>query len=320
MRSGAAVGHSGYFHETAFYGSDDEFVAIVIPFLSDGLVAGEPTLAALSERNEKLVRSAMADSANVTFMPVDAQYSRPAAAIKKYRSLLAEYTERGAQQIRIVGDVPHPGIGAPWDGWARYEAAINHVFEAFPLWGLCPYDTRITPSAVLADVRRTHPHVATNDGRHTANDLFEDPTNLLVRRSTAYDALEAGAPVIQLTNPTPAAARHAVQAVAHTTRLGADDVSDMVFAASEGVTNALYHGRPPIVFRLWADADHMVVTVTDKGRGPANPFTGLLPATSTSLAGLGLWIAHNVCSHVALDRSDDGFTVRLIVGQPDLVA
>ena len=32
MRTGAAAGHRGYFHETAFYSSAEEFLAIVVPF------------------------------------------------------------------------------------------------------------------------------------------------------------------------------------------------------------------------------------------------------------------------------------------------
>ena len=72
---------------------------------------------------------------------------------------------------RVASEVPHPGVGAPWDGWARYEAAINRAYAEFPLWGLCAYDTRITPGAVLDDVARTHPHLATAHGRWVTRKL-----------------------------------------------------------------------------------------------------------------------------------------------------
>lgn len=317
MRSGAAAGHRGYFHECALYASDEEFVEIVVPFLADGIAAGEPTLAALGEKNGALVRSAMPDSADVTFLPTG-QYARPAPAIKKYRDLLTEYVAKGASQIRIVGEVPHPGVGEPWDWWARYEAAINYALDDYPLWGMCPYDVRVTPGAVLADVERTHPHVAATGGRHTSNLAYQEPSALLCRRSTTRDLLETGPATIELPNPTPAAARHAVTVAASRAGLTAEGVSDMVFAASEAVSNALYHGRPPVLFRLWVDVDRMVVTVSDSGPGPADPLTGLLPVSSGSSAGLGLWIAHNVCDYVAMDRGD-GFTIRLIVGRPALV-
>ena len=40
------------------------------------------------------------------------------------------------------------------------------------------------------------------------------------------------------------------------------------------------------------------------------------PLTDTSSAGLGLWLTHQLSSHVTLDTTDDGFTIRLIVGTP----
>ena len=80
--------------------------------------------------------------------------------------------------------------------------------------------------------------------------------------------------------------------------------------------NALIHGRPPVRFRLWSAPDRVVATVSDRGDGPADPFAGLLPVTDTCSAGLGLWLTHQLCSHVTLDTTDDGFTIRLIVGTP----
>ena len=82
------------------------------------------------------------------------------------------------------------------------------------------------------------------------------------------------------------------------------------------VPNALTHGRPPVRFRLWSAPDRIVATVTDRGDGPADPFAGLLPVSDTCSAGLGLWLTHQLCSHVTLDTTDDGFTIRLIVGTP----
>ena len=98
--------------------------------------------------------------------------------------------------------------------------------------------------------------------------------------------------------------------------LDATDVEHLVFAVSEAVTNALIHGRPPVRFRLWTAPDRIVATVTDRGDGPADPFAGLLPVTDTCSAGLGLWLTHQLCSHVTLDTTDDGFTIRLVVGTP----
>ncbi len=315
MRTGAAAGHHGYFHEAALYGSDDEFLSIVIPFLEGGTGAGEPIVVVLGKSNAELVRATMGNTSSVSFLDASAHYNRPASVIRSYRKLLAGHVARGAQQVRVVGDVPHPGLGTPWEEWACYEAVINHAYDDFPVWGLCTYDTRIAPSDVLADVARTHPYLATIDGRHILNADFEDPAGFLTRRPSAgADPLETAPPITELIDPTPAAARRTVRNAASASRLDPDELEDVVFAVSEAVTNAVCHGQPPVFLRVWASHNRLVATVTDQGHGPTDPFVGLLPTTNSSSGGLGLWMTHQMCSHVTLDRSHEGFTVRVVAG------
>lgn len=158
MRTGPAAARGGCFHQAAFYGSDDELLSIVVPHLQAAIAAGEPVFAALPEAQAELVRSSMNGATpNVTFLPALTE-GRPPATMKMLQSL-GELVTGDTEQVRIVGTVPHPGLGAPWDGWCRYEAAINDVLEDIPIWDLCIYDRRITPDAVLADVQRTHPHL-----------------------------------------------------------------------------------------------------------------------------------------------------------------
>ncbi|GGM59446.1 hypothetical protein GCM10007977_071210 [Dactylosporangium sucinum] len=40
------------------------------------------------------------------------------------------------------------------------------------------------------------------------------------------------------------------------------------------------------------------------------------PAAFVRGRGLGQWIAHQVCAHVALEFADGAFTVRLVAGEP----
>src|SRR4051794_16576560 len=304
MRMGALTDPGGYLHEAVLYDSDEEFLGVVVPFLQEGAAVGEPCLVALGAAATALVWAAVGDTAGLTFL--GDRYDRPASVIRSNRDLFAAHLTDGASQIRVASEVPHPGVGAPWDGWARYEAAVNHAYAEFPLWGLCAYDTRITPASVLDDVARTHPHLATADGRWI-NPRYQDPDEFLTRRPPSQgDPMEtASPPVIDLTDPTPAAARDAVHTAAavrpdavrpdavrsdavrsdpvpgalqveapppdtpqrETPPLDAADVEHLVFAVSEAVTNALIHGRPPVRFRLWTAPDRIVATVTDRVTG-----------------------------------------------------
>ncbi|MCI4065162.1 sensor histidine kinase [Micromonospora sp. R77] len=315
-RTGAAAGHVGYFHEAIFFDSDEHLLAVVVPFLLDGVAAGEPALVGFGERNSDLVRRALPAGSPVTFLPGGDVYARPTGAIRSYRQLLSSYVAEGAQQIRIVGELPAADLGSTWDWWARYEAAINHAYDDFPLWSMCAYDTRIAPARVLDDVARTHPRVACPDGTHVPTGVYTDPRRYLTEpRPMLPDPVQRTAPMVELTDPTPAQARAAVHA-ADRGQLPAEDIDDLVVAVSETVTNALRHGKPQVRMTLWAAEDRIVVSVRDAGPGPTDPFAGLLPSATETAGGLGLWISYQSCNHVALQRDPDGFTLRLTAGNP----
>ncbi|MEU4252928.1 sensor histidine kinase [Amycolatopsis sp. NPDC026612] len=307
----------GYDHAAIHYTSEADLLAVVVPFLDGGLTAGEPTVVSLAPERAELVRKALPPSADTCFLPIDDLYARPAAAIKSYREMMAGFVAGGASGIRIVGEVPGAAIDTSWDWWARYEAAVNHAYDEFPLRSMCAYDTRTTPRHVLDDVARTHPFVATAGGGHQVNAGYVDPlTFLSTSRPMTPHPIQHTAPLVELTDPRPPAARRAV-VDANRTDLPEAEIEDFVLAVSEIVENALRHGRPPVRVRIWADRAHMVVTVHDTGEGAGDPFAGLLPAERAT-GGRGLWITHQVCSQVALHRDDTGFTVRLTAGQPGL--
>ncbi|HEX2774623.1 MAG TPA: ATP-binding protein, partial [Micromonosporaceae bacterium] len=178
------------------------------------------------------------------------------------------------------------------------------------------YNTRITPAPVLQDVARTHPRVATPDGKHVPSPSYREPTAYLREdRPLVLDPIQRTPPAINLTDPSPAQARRAVYD-ADRGHLPARDVEDLVVAVSETVGNALRHGRPPVLFHLWAGDDRIVVSVSDGGDGPKDPFAGLLPASNGSVGGLGLWITYQSCNHVTMNRGPDTFTLRLTAGNP----
>ncbi|GAA0552034.1 hypothetical protein GCM10010172_38040 [Paractinoplanes ferrugineus] len=316
MRTGAAAGHLGYYHEAACYESDEELLAVAVPFLTGGVEAGEPTVVALGERTTDLVRSALPAGLDVTFLTGGSVYARPAAAIRSYRKLLADLVAGGASQIRIIGELSPVDLGVTWDWWARYESAINHAYDEFPLWGMCAYDTADIPADALADVLRTHPRTAMPDGSHMPNEAYTEPGHFLAEpRPPIVDPVQHTEPLADLIEPSLADARWVVRA-ADRGHLPPDDIDDLLVAVSEAVANAYKHGRGPVRMRLWCGPDRIVASVTDAGAGPKDPFVGLLPAGDGANGGLGLWITHQSCNHVAMHRDADGFTIRLIAGNP----
>ena len=316
MRTGVPAGHTGYYHEALRYSSDEELLAVVLPFLLGGVAAGEPTIVALGAPNTELVREALGEDTPVVFHSGGDTYARPASAIRNYTDLFARHTAEGAHQIRVVGELPPEALGATWDWWARYESAINDAYDEFPLWGMCAYDQRTTPPEVLADVARTHPHIARPGGTSLASAEYVEPDRLLRHDlPMVLDPLQQTVPAIELVNPAPAQAR-AVLAGMGDGVLTPEALADLRIAVTETVTNALVHGTAPTVVRYWDGPDRVVVTVTDGGKGPGDPFAGLRAAAHAPSGGLGLWLTHQLCDHVSMSSDAGGFTVRMISGNP----
>jgi anti-sigma regulatory factor (Ser/Thr protein kinase) len=305
----------GHFHEAGFYGSDAEFAALIVPFAEEGIAAGEPVILRYDERKSGLLRSWLTDPSAAQFIGDKSLYATPARAIATYRRLFETHAAAGARQIRIAGDVPHPGNGGRFEGWDRYESAVNTVWQDFPVWGRCLYDTTTAPQAVLDIVQRTHPRLVSPTGQRRASGRYQDAA-VFEGLPYAPDPLEDTPPAIELVNRPAADARRALARIG-SGRIPATTLDDLLIGVTEAVTNAHRHGRPPATVRIWALPGRTVVTVHATGRGPADRLAGLVPAPgsiSDRRLGLGLWAIHQLDIDVALGHAGDGFTVRLRSG------
>jgi len=140
-------------------GSDAEFRALIVPFAEQGIAAGEPVILGYDDQKSGLLRSWLTDPSAVEFIGDTTLYATPARAIATYRRLFETRLAADAGQIRIAGDVPHPGNGRRFEEWDRYESAVNTVWQDFPVWGLRLYDTTTAPAAVLDIAERIHPRI-----------------------------------------------------------------------------------------------------------------------------------------------------------------
>lgn len=313
VRTGAARGQVGHFHEAGFYGSDAEFAALIVPFVEQGVAAGEPVILGYDDRKSGLLRSRLADASAVSFIGDKGLYATPARAIDAYRRLFEFHLARGAGQIRIAGDVPHPGNGGRFEGWDRYECAVNTVWQDYPVWGFCLYDTSTASRAVLDIVERTHPRLVLPSGQRRTSERYQS-VPAFEGLPPSPDPLEASAPIAELTDRSPADVRSALARIG-SGRVSGSALADLILGTSETAGNARLHGQPPVTVRIWAAPDRIVVGVHDRGRGPADPLAGLVPAAQRLvLAGWGLWLVHQLDLDITLIRNGDGFTVRLRAG------
>jgi anti-sigma regulatory factor (Ser/Thr protein kinase) len=305
----------GFWHDALLYDSTDALVAVAAPFLREGLAAGDAAVIAVGPDTTDPMRAAVGDDPRVLVLERHAFYrARTPAAITGFRELAAQHAAPG-RRVRVVGEVDFGATVAEQREWQRYEAVINNAFAAAPLWGLCVFDTTRSPEPVLATARHTHPHLRTTTGR-AANPGYVDPAGYLRALPVPVEPLEATVPALADEDVTDyRGLRRALRARLATVEGPVDLVEDYLLAVDEMTSNAVRHGRRPVGVRLWTAPGTLVCTISDAGTGWDDPFAGYGPAHGEDLShgGMGLWLARQLCDHVAIRRGPAGVSVRLTV-------
>jgi AcrR family transcriptional regulator len=156
-------------HEALVYSSDEEFLEPLVPFLQDGLAAGEPVSVVLNPSKIALLRDVLGQDARlVSFSDGSRMYRSPAAAIAEYRRHLETNLSRpDVDLVRVVAEIPLGLTSEEYAEWMRYESMFNRGFAGYPLWVICGYDTRARPEQIVDDALHTHPIVSINGNRDT---------------------------------------------------------------------------------------------------------------------------------------------------------
>jgi anti-sigma regulatory factor (Ser/Thr protein kinase) len=316
--SGAEVGghtvpRAGFEHDALLYDSPDELTAVAGAFLREGLTAGETGVIAVDPETADRLSAVVGHDPRVLVLDRSSLYrARTPTAIAAFRRLASEHTAPG-RRIRVVGEIEFGSTPADWSEWQRYESVINSALAALPASGLCLFDSRLLPEPILTTARHTHPQLRTGAGR-VANPHYIDPAGYLSSLPVPEEPLESTAPVFAARDVTDViAVRHAVRDRLTTVEGPADLIDDFLLAVDEMASNAARHGHPPAGLRLWTAPGSLVCTITDSGRGWDDPFAGYGPAHGEDLSGggMGLWLARQLCDHVAIRRTPEGTSVRL---------
>ncbi len=308
--------HGSYRHDALLYDDQEQLVATAVPFLRDGLAAGDAAVIATSADTASLLRDAVDGDPRVHVLERgDVYRARTPTAITTFRQLADERSEAGARRVRVVGEVDFGETERDWLEWQRYESVVNKALADWPLWGLCVFDAQRLPEPILESARQTHTSIVTPAGR-LPNPDFVAPADYLRSRPIPAEPLEATAPRLWARDVADfIGLRHAVAAELATVDAPRDLIEDYLLAVDEMTSNAVRHGKPPVSLRLWVGPDRIVCSIDDHGPGFDDPFAGYGPAHGEDLSrgGMGLWLARQLCDHVDLSGDDDGAHVRLTI-------
>src|SRR5581483_1379001 len=197
--------------------------------------------------------------------------------------------------------------------WQRTEAIVNVAFAGTGAAILCPYDLRVLPTAVLDGARRTHP-LAVHGGRRHDNAGYMDPWSF----TSAIDRQPLppppdGAMALRIDTADLYWLRAFVREYGNAIALEGWELQCLLMSVTEVACNALRHGGPPVLLRLWIDQEPaaLVCEITNAGHWRPAPGFGLVPPVGTAPNRFGMWAVRLLCSIVQIRTGRSGTTVRM---------
>lgn len=305
------MAQTGFHHEAFFYGDADEFLAGAVPFLREGVEAGEPALVAVTRARAESLRGALdGEAEEVRFVEMEELGRNPARIIPAWQRFVDEHGGRD-RPVRGIGEPVWPGRDADeTDECVRHEALLNHAFWDAPAWRLlCPYDSSKLDDDVLGAARETHTVVS---GSWTGDEEYQqaiDPQQISPFAGV-LPGHPAGASRIDFDREGLHEARVAVRAAAEDAGLSAERCFDLVAAVGELTANSVMHGGGRGVLRVWGEDTSLVVQVEDRGVID-EPLTGRVRPDPAQHHGRGLWMVNHLCDLAQVRSGEGGTTIRV---------
>ncbi|MFJ8662878.1 anti-sigma factor RsbA family regulatory protein [Streptomyces sp. NPDC093795] len=308
--SSVATGGS-FVHPALFYRDEPEYLAGTVPFVQEGLAAGEAVAVAVPGENLAAIRSALGPSAErVKFLDMTEAGRNPGRIIPGVLRAFADAHPEG--HVRIIGEPIWAGrTAAEYPACVQHEALINTAFHGRDATILCPYDTVRLDAEVIADAWATHPTVI-DQGRELNSPSYD--WQKIVARYNEPLAQPAGAATVSFGAGELPAARHFAVREAEVLGLPGGRTQDLALAVSELTTNSVIHGGGSGTLRIWADGERIVCEVEDGGR-MADPLAGRRPAARGQLGGRGLLLVNHIADLVRVHTAPDGTTVRFYLSR-----
>lgn len=301
------VKRSGFCHEAFFYADSDEFLAGTVPYVEEGVYAGDNVLVLLPEPRLRILRGALGAAAEeVGFLPMEKVGRNPARLVSACGDLLRD--SGPGQTVRGLGEPIWAGrSAAELDECERHERLLNIAFgKEQKLTLMCPYDTSALDDEVLALAQRSHPYCSDPHGGRSVSARFA-PGNPL---EGSLPEREVPAATLGFGKSDLRTVRRAVADLARSAGLSPRRNEDLVLAVCEVATNSVQHGGGGGCLAIWRDGNELVCDIHDFGR-IEDPLAGRERVPAGQSGGRGLWIVNQLCDLVQIRSGEDGTYVRL---------
>jgi hypothetical protein len=298
-----------YRHEALLWRSESEFVAGTLPFVTDGLEAGEAVMVAATPALIRLLVGELGPAGDlVEFVDTVDLGRNPARLMPPWLRFLDRSTRSGQSARGIGGPVLAGRRPAEVLEAQFHEALLNVAVDPqTPFWLLCPYDVRQLSPAVVEDVSRNHAVLieadqreesATFAGRSQADLIFSTDLPPLLGKPDQLYFNRAG---LQRVIPF-------VTARAHFAGVPEQQAGALAVAVHQLALSSLSRGAAGGVVSVCLQHHSFVCEVHDHTRTD-DPLLGRQQSPSRDRS--GMWFANQVCDLVQLRSTPSGTTVRL---------
>ncbi|MEU3624960.1 anti-sigma regulatory factor [Amycolatopsis coloradensis] len=304
-----------FVHPALFYEGQEDYLAGTLPFIREGLLAGEPVAVSVPGPNLELLRTALGRNADqVRLLDMTEEGRNPGRIIPGVLRAFAD--SHPGRRVRIIGEPIWAGrTELEYPACAQHEALINLAFTGRDVTILCPYDITRLDARVLADAEITHPVLVDAGGE---------------RRSTGYDPHSIiGGYNIPLPEPATcvvidavtrdsasmAHARTATREQAHRAGLSRHRMEDVELVVAELLGNSVDHGGGQGRLRLWTEQGLLICEVHDNGH-LTDPLAGRRPVSAGELRGRGLLLVNLLSDLVRVHTGPHGTTIRACFTRP----
>ncbi|MGH3886321.1 MAG: anti-sigma factor RsbA family regulatory protein [Pseudonocardiaceae bacterium] len=245
-----------FVHPALFYRGTAEYLKGTVPFIRDGLAAGEPVAVAVPGPNLRLILTELgSDAGRVRLLDMTRAGRHPGRIIPSVLCAFADAHPSG--RVRIISE--HRGAGRAameYPACAQYETLINIAFAGRRVTILCPYDTDRMGPQTLADARACHP-LLIDAGGQRASTVYA-PERVVAGDNQPVPPGAAASFTFDAANRALARQFASDQA----TRLGLDgDHAELKLIVGELTANCLVHGGGTGTLCIWVERGYLVCEV-----------------------------------------------------------
>jgi anti-sigma regulatory factor (Ser/Thr protein kinase) len=297
-------------HWAMLYRGEQGFLDGALPFIREGMAAGQPTLVMVSAERIELLREALGgDPDCVLFADMGQVGANPARIIPAWRGFVEEHAD-GRRRLRGIGEPISVTRSAPeLVECQRHEALLNLAFadaEGFDL--LCPYDTESLAAEVITEAERSHP-ILVEDGRERASDQYRGLEAIAAPFDAPLPEPPTRAPEFRFDVGKLGELRDLIRRYGREEKIDDLTIENLVIGVNELATNSVRHGGGSGTARLWRDNGLLICEIRDRGK-ISTPLMGRTEPPFSDLRGRGLWLANHICDLIQIRSLPEGTRAR----------